>query len=139
MKERLKMKFKLVENSHLQKDKWVVVNIEPRLSSYARLVPVKVSFIPNDGKIQFFGWANGERQHEYSTSSIVYQASSEEDANDYMECTPTILNMPDETSYLIYYEDPCGDIQSTGITVNNILPKLIKIQSLSLNDNKKCS
>ena len=64
---------------------------------------------------------------------------SKEDANDYMECTPTILNMPDETSYLIYYEDPCGDIQSTGITVNNILPKLITIQSLSLNDNKKCS
>lgn len=79
------MKFRLVENSHLQKDKWVVVNIEPRLSSYARLVPVKVSFIPNDGKIQFFGWANGERQHEYSTSSIVYQASSEEDANDYIK------------------------------------------------------
>ena len=62
-----------------------------------------------------------------------------EDANDYMECTPTIENMPDETSYLIYYEDSCGDIKSTGITVNNIFPKQITIQSLSLNENKKCS
>ena len=44
-----------------------------------------------------------------------------------------------ETSYLIYYENSCGDIISTGIVVNNVLPKQISVQSLSLSNTKRCT
>lgn len=76
---------RLEESKSIQKDNWVVVNVEPRLAAYARLVPVLVSSEPSEGKRQFFGWAYGERQHEYSSSSIVYQASSEEDATNFIK------------------------------------------------------
>ena len=71
-----------LEESTTKESDWVVVNVEPRLSGYARLVPVKVDKVAERG--QFFGWANGERQHEYDTSQIIYTAKSEEDARKFI-------------------------------------------------------
>ena len=62
-----------------------------------------------------------------------------EDGNDYIECSLNNDDMLVETSYLIYYENSCGDIISTGIVVNNVLPKQISVQSLSLSNNKRCT
>lgn len=66
----------------LKKGEWVVVNIEPRLSGFARLVPVKVSVV---GSPTFRGWAYNEREHEYSTGSVLYLAKSEDDAQKFID------------------------------------------------------
>lgn len=68
--------------SDLKKGEWVVVNIEPRLSGFARLVPVKVSVV---GSPTFRGWAYNEREHEYSTGSVLYLAKSEDDAQKFID------------------------------------------------------
>ena len=38
-------------------------------------------------------------------------------------CTPNKDNMPESQLYEIYYKDGCGNIASTGIKVNNVLPE----------------
>ena len=47
--------------------------------------------------------------------------------------------MSEDKEYTIYYEDSCGDIQPTGIKVLNVLPKTVTIQTLSFEDDSKCS
>ena len=38
-------------------------------------------------------------------------------------CTPNENNMPESKVYEIYYKDGCGNIASTGVIVNNVLPE----------------
>ena len=40
---------------------------------------------------------------------------------DSLLCTPTIENMPESKAYLIHYKDSCGNLQSTGVIVNNVI------------------
>lgn len=62
----------------------VVVNIEPKLNSYARLVPVLVETRGAYGPETFSGWAYGESLREYNDYQIVYEAKDYSDAEDWM-------------------------------------------------------
>ena len=37
-------------------------------------------------------------------------------------CTPDENNMSESMAYEIYYKDICGNLMTTGVTVNNVLP-----------------
>ena len=55
-------------------------------------------------------------------------------------CTPTNENMPTNTNYEIYYEDGCGEIKSTGITVTrNVQTEATKITKITLASNSECT
>ena len=54
-------------------------------------------------------------------------------------CTPTSENMPESTTYEIFYEGACKEKFTTGITISNVLPKNIKVISLSLVNKEQCA
>ena len=54
-------------------------------------------------------------------------------------CTPTSENMPKSTTYEIFYEGACKVKFTTGITISNVLPKNIKVISLSLVNKEQCA
>ena len=56
-----------------------------------------------------------------------------------LTCTPTDNEMPETKEYAIYYQGACGDIKSTGITVNHILTSTINVLSFSLEGDSVCS
>lgn len=70
------------ESTSLTKSEWVVVNTEGRKTNNAVLVPVQVE---SAGSPTFKGLAYGERMHEYSTSSVLYHAKSQDDAEKFIE------------------------------------------------------
>lgn len=63
---------------------WVVVNIQHYKHGYANLVPVKIETLVEKHPYCIWGWAWGERLHDYYEGSVVYIAQNEQDAMNFI-------------------------------------------------------
>lgn len=70
---------------NLVKGDWVVVNLESRLNNFVNLIPVKFENFVGEDRKEFVGWAHAERLHTYHYSQIKYIATSEQDAQKFVD------------------------------------------------------